>query len=49
MANILDLLTDWKNVTTRNPEISVIYVFYQVFSILQAKFADSKAGKFILK
>lgn len=30
MANILDLLTDWKNVTEKNPEITMAYVMYQV-------------------
>ncbi|KAK3593492.1 hypothetical protein CHS0354_037014 [Potamilus streckersoni] len=29
MANILDLLTDWKNVTTKNPDISIMYILYQ--------------------
>ncbi|KAL3854410.1 hypothetical protein ACJMK2_013680 [Sinanodonta woodiana] len=29
MANIIDLLTDWKNVTTKNPDISIMYILYQ--------------------
>ena len=39
MANIMDLLTDWKNVTSRNPEISFMYVFYQVWISFQTSFA----------
>jgi chitin synthase len=30
MANIMDLLTDWKNVTKKNAEITLAYIFYQV-------------------
>ncbi|WAR10593.1 CHS2-like protein [Mya arenaria] len=29
MANILDLLTDWRNVTTKNAEITMAYIMYQ--------------------
>ncbi|XP_053386699.1 chitin synthase chs-2-like [Mercenaria mercenaria] len=29
MANIMDLLTDWKSVTKKNPEITLAYIFYQ--------------------
>ncbi|XP_060586790.1 chitin synthase chs-1-like isoform X2 [Ruditapes philippinarum] len=29
MANIMDLLTDWKNVTKKNAEITLAYIFYQ--------------------
>ncbi|KAK3611790.1 hypothetical protein CHS0354_014142 [Potamilus streckersoni] len=31
MANILDLLLDWKHVIKQNPDISTIYIFYQAF------------------
>lgn len=29
MANIMDLLTDWKSVTKKNAEITLAYIFYQ--------------------
>ena len=31
MANILDLLSDWKNVTSKNEDISKLYIAYQMF------------------
>ena len=31
MANIMDLLMDWKNVTRKNENISTMYIFYQMF------------------
>ncbi|KAK3611782.1 hypothetical protein CHS0354_014134 [Potamilus streckersoni] len=31
MANILDLLLDWKHVRKQNPDISTVYLFYQAF------------------
>ena len=40
LANIMDLLTDWKNVTRRNPEISVFYVFYQVLKAPNSLYID---------
>ena len=30
MANIIDLLQSWRDVTKRNEDISVLYIFYQV-------------------
>ena len=33
MANIMDLLTDWKNVTKKNSEITLAYIFYQVIIV----------------
>lgn len=31
MANIMDLLMDWKNVTRKNEDISKLYILYQTF------------------
>lgn len=31
MANILDLIVDWKNVTKKNENISFLYIAYHVF------------------
>lgn len=31
MANIMDLLMDWKNVTAKNEDISKLYIAYQMF------------------
>ncbi|XP_048773867.2 chitin synthase chs-1-like isoform X2 [Ostrea edulis] len=31
MANILDLLMDWRNVTRNNEDISMLYILYQMF------------------
>ncbi|XP_061164529.1 chitin synthase chs-2-like [Saccostrea echinata] len=31
MANIIDLLMDWKNVTRKNEDISKLYILYQTF------------------
>lgn len=36
MANILDLLTDWKNVTKKNPEITIAYVLYQALLMVSS-------------
>ena len=34
MLNILDLLQNWKLVTAQNEDISFLYIFYQVDSIM---------------
>ncbi|KAL3855404.1 hypothetical protein ACJMK2_014615 [Sinanodonta woodiana] len=31
MANIMDLLLDWRHVIKKNPDITTIYIFYQAF------------------
>lgn len=36
MANILDLLMDWKNVTTRNNDISMLYIAYQMLLMVSS-------------
>ncbi|XP_060063085.1 chitin synthase chs-2-like [Ylistrum balloti] len=36
MANILDLLMDWKNVTRKNEDISMMYIFYQMFLMVSS-------------
>ncbi|XP_052234766.1 chitin synthase chs-1-like isoform X1 [Dreissena polymorpha] len=36
MANILDLLTDWKSVIKKNPDISLAYVFYQALLMVSS-------------
>lgn len=36
MANILDLLMDYKNVTRRNPDISMLYIIYQMFLMVSS-------------
>ena len=36
MANIIDLLMDWKNVTTRNEDISKLYIGYQMFLMVSS-------------
>ena len=32
MANILDLLMDYRNVTAKNNDISMLYICYQVYT-----------------
>ncbi|XP_062589948.1 chitin synthase chs-2-like [Saccostrea cucullata] len=34
MANVLDLLMDWKNVTRKNEDISKLYILYQMFLMI---------------
>ena len=34
MANIMDLLMDWKNVTRKNEDISKLYILYQTFLMI---------------
>nr|XP_034301297.1 chitin synthase chs-2 isoform X1 [Crassostrea gigas] len=34
MANIIDLLMDWKNVTRKNEDISKLYILYQMFLMI---------------
>lgn len=36
MANIMDLLMDWKNVTRKNEDISMLYIFYQMFLMVSS-------------
>ncbi|KAL4217427.1 Chitin synthase 2 [Mactra antiquata] len=36
MANILDLLTDWKGVTSKNREITLAYVMYQALLMVSS-------------
>lgn len=36
MANILDLLLDYKNVTRRNPDISMLYIAYQTLLMVSS-------------
>ena len=36
MANILDLLMDWKNVTARNNDISMLYIAYQMLLMVSS-------------
>ena len=34
IANILDLILDWKNVTKKNGDISKLYIVYQMFLMI---------------
>lgn len=34
MANIIDLLKDWRNVTKKNENISKLYILYQMFLMM---------------
>lgn len=34
MANIIDLLMDWRNVTRKNEDITKIYILYQMFLMI---------------
>ncbi|VDI58932.1 chitin synthase [Mytilus galloprovincialis] len=36
MANIMDLLMDWKNVTAKNEDISKLYIAYQMFMMVSS-------------
>ena len=36
MANILDLLMDWENVTARNNDISMLYIAYQMLLMVSS-------------
>ncbi|XP_021365805.1 uncharacterized protein LOC110458442 isoform X2 [Mizuhopecten yessoensis] len=36
MANIMDLLMDWKNVTRKNEDISMLYILYQTFLMVSS-------------
>ena len=36
MANILDLLMDWKNVTTKNNDISMLYISYHMLLMVSS-------------
>ena len=41
IANIFDLLMDYKNVVKKNPDISTIYVCYQVSTLCPNMYVDS--------
>lgn len=36
MANVMDLLMDWKNVTAKNEDISKLYIAYQMFMMVSS-------------
>ncbi|KAK3082737.1 hypothetical protein FSP39_003848 [Pinctada imbricata] len=36
MANIMDLLQDWRNVTRKNEDISKLYIMYQAFLMISS-------------